>query len=50
LDEIAQEKAGIIKENVTLVLNFRNKIIEQIAKEKNSSIIFTNKKIKTNLL
>jgi hypothetical protein len=31
-------------------LNFKNKVIEKIAKEKKSEIIFSKKKVKTNLL
>ncbi len=50
IEKISKEKAGIIKKNIPLVLNFKNNVIEKIAKEKNAKIIYTNKKIKTNLL
>ena len=50
IDEISSQKAWIIKENIPVVLNFRNKIIEKKAKKENSRIIFTNNKTKTNLL
>lgn len=50
IDKISFEKAGIIKENTLIVLNFKNNIIESIAKEKNAEIIFSNKNIETNLL
>lgn len=50
LKEISFQKAWIIKNNIPIVLNHKNKIIEEIAKQKKAPIIFTNKKLKTNLL
>lgn len=50
LEEISAQKAWIIKENTPIVINHNNKIIEKIAREKNAPLIFTDKKIKTNLL
>jgi len=50
LDEISYQKAGIIKENIPIVYNHKNEIIEKIAKQKNAPIIFTTKRIKTNLI
>ena len=49
LKKISEEKAGIIKKNIPVVVNIKNKIIEEKALKENSEIIFTNKKIKTNL-
>lgn len=49
LEEIASQKAGIIKSWIPIVLNFYNDIIEQQAKNMNASIIFTDKSIATNL-
>jgi dihydrofolate synthase/folylpolyglutamate synthase len=49
LDKISFEKAGIIKENVPLFLNIKNKVIEKRAKEKKAQIIFTNKEVDNNL-
>lgn len=50
LEEIAFQKAWIIKYGKPVVINFHNKIIEDIAEEKNSPIIFTNKIGETNLI
>ncbi len=49
LEEISREKAWIIKEKIPIFLNHKNKEIEKIAKEKNSPLFFTDKKVKTNL-
>lgn len=49
-EEISYQKAWIIKLWVPIVYNHKNEIIEKIAKNKKAPIIFTNKKIKTNLL
>lgn len=50
LEEIAFQKAGIIKPNIPIVINKHNPIIENIAHTKNAPILFTDKKIATNLL
>lgn len=50
LDDIAFQKAGIIKPWVPLVMNFHNTIIEQQAKEKWAPVVFTDTLISTNLL
>ncbi len=50
IDRISFEKAWIIKNNIPLIINHRNKVIEEVAKSKNAPVIFTNKKIETNLL
>ncbi len=50
LEEISTQKAGIIKSWAPIVYNHENEIIEKTAKEKKSQIIFTNKKVKTNLI
>jgi len=50
LEEISFQKAGIIKEGIPIVFNHKNKVIEKIAKQKNAPIIFTEKKVKTNLI
>ncbi len=50
LEKISFEKSWIIKSNIPVVLNFENDVIENTAKEKNSEIIWADKKIKTNLL
>ena len=50
LEEIAFQKAWIIKPNIPLVLNFKNTVIEEVVKEKNAQIIFTDRKVETNLL
>jgi dihydrofolate synthase/folylpolyglutamate synthase len=50
LDDIAFQKAGIIKPWIPLVINFHNTIIEQQAQEKWAPVVFTNKSISTNLL
>jgi len=50
IDEISFQKAWIIKEGIPIVYNYKNKVIDKIAKEKNAPIIFTDKKIKTNLI
>lgn len=49
LEKISFQKAGIIKKNIPIVLNFRNKVIEEKAKEKESEIIFSKKWYNTNL-
>jgi len=50
LEEISFQKAWIIKEWIPIVFNHKNKVIEKVAKEKKSPIIFTEKKVKTNLI
>lgn len=50
LEEISIQKAWIIKPWIPVVINHHNKVIENKAKQEKSSIIFTIKKIKTNLL
>lgn len=50
LEEIAYQKAGIIKTAKPVVLNIHNEVIEKTAKEKQSPIFFTDKLIKTNLV
>ncbi len=50
IQEISYQKAWIIKEGITVVINHKNKVIEKVAKEKKAPIIFTTKKIKTNLI
>jgi len=50
LEEISMQKAWIIKENIPIVINHRNSVIEKIAKQNKSPIIFSDKRIKTNLL
>lgn len=50
LDEISFEKAGIIKENIPVILNIKNEVIEKQAKEKDAKVIFTDKLYATNLL
>jgi len=50
IEEISFQKAWIIKEGIPIVYNHKNKIIEDIAKLKNAPIIFTTKKVKTNLI
>ncbi len=49
-EEISYQKAWIIKSWVPIVYNHKNNIIEKVAKENKSPIIFTDKKIKTNLI
>ncbi|MDD3302990.1 MAG: Mur ligase family protein [Candidatus Gracilibacteria bacterium] len=48
--EISYEKAGIIKENIPIFINHKNKVIEEIAKQKNAKLIYTDTKKETNLL
>lgn len=50
LQEIAYQKAWIIKPGKPVVLNIHNEMIENIAKEKWSPIIFTDKLVETNLI
>ncbi len=50
LNKISYEKAWIIKNNIPVVLNIKNRVIEDIATKRNSKIIFTNEQKKTNLL
>jgi len=50
IDKISYQKAGIIKKGIPIIYNHKNDIIKRIALEKDSKIIFTKKKIKTNLL
>jgi len=50
IEEISFQKAWIIKEKIPVVYNHKNKIIEEIAKQKNAPIIYTFKKVKTNLI
>lgn len=50
LDDIAFQKAWIIKKWIPVVLNIHNKIIENIAKKNQSKIIFSDDKIETNLI
>ena len=50
IEEISFQKAGIIKNNIPIVYNHKNKIIEKIAEEKKAPIIFTTEKVKTNLV
>lgn len=50
LDDIAFQKAGIIKTWIPLVINFHNHVIEEQTHEKWSYLIFTDKHISTNLV
>lgn len=50
LKEIAYQKAWIIKPGKPVVLNIHNDVIEKVAKEKRSPIIFTDKLVETNLI
>ena len=50
LKKISEQKAWIIKKNIPVVLNIKNQIIEEKALKENAKIIFTEKKIKTNLI
>lgn len=50
IEEISYQKAWIIKPKIPLVINFHNDVIEKIAQEKESQIIFTSNLIKTNLI
>lgn len=50
LEKISFEKAWIIKSWIPVIINQQNKVIEDIAKEKKSKLIFTTKKVKTNML
>ena len=50
LDDIAFQKAGIIKPWVPVVLNFHNEVIAQQVQQQWSQIIFTDKNISTNLV
>ena len=50
LEEISFQKAGIIKYGIPIVYNHKNDIIQNIAQKKQSPIIFTQKKIATNLI
>jgi len=50
LKEISAQKAWIIKQDIPVVINKHNKVIEDFAKQKNAPILFTSKKIKTNLI
>ncbi len=50
LEDIAFQKAGIIKVGKPVVINFHNNVIENIAKDKESPIIFTEKLIDSNLI
>lgn len=50
LDKIAFQKAGIIKQNIPIVINKHNQIIEDIANKIKAPILFTDKSISTNLL
>ncbi len=49
LEEISEQKAGIIKKNVPIFVNFHNEVIEQTAKNMQAPLIFTTPK-NTNLL
>jgi len=49
-EEISYEKAWIIKENIPIFINHKNKVIEEIAKQKSAKLIYTNAKKETNLL
>jgi len=50
IEEISFQKAGIIKKWIPIVYNHKNKVIEKIAKQKKAPTIFTEKKVKTNLI
>lgn len=50
LEEISYQKAWIIKTWIPIVINMHNNTIQKRAQEIWSPIIFTNKKIKSNLL
>ncbi len=50
IEEISKQKAWIIKQWIPVFINHHNKVIENKAIEKNAPIIFTDKKIKTNLI
>jgi len=50
IEEISFQKAWIIKELIPIVYNHENDVIENIAKQKKAPIIFTEKKVNTNLV
>lgn len=50
IEEISFQKAGIIKEGISIVYNHKNDVIKKIAEEKKAPIIFTKNKVKTNLI
>ncbi len=50
LEKISYEKAWIIKNWIPIVINHINKVIEDTAKERKAPVIFSQKKIKTNML
>lgn len=50
LEEISFQKAWIIKPGKPVVMNFHNEVIENIAREKWSPMIFTDKLISTNMI
>lgn len=50
IEEISEQKAWIIKNGIPVILNFKNKVVEKKAKKENSKIIFSNERVKTNLL
>lgn len=43
IDKISFEKAGIIKQNCPVVIGEKNKVIEEVAKERNSEVYFAQK-------
>jgi dihydrofolate synthase/folylpolyglutamate synthase len=50
LDDIALQKAGIIKPGKPIVINMHNAVIEKIAQEKQAPLLFTDKVVSTNLI
>ncbi len=50
LDDVAYNKAWIIKKWIPIVINIHNKIIENIAQKNQSKIIFSGDKFETNLI
>lgn len=50
LDDIAFHKSWIIKNQAPVFMNFHNEIIENVAKEKLSDLIYTDRLIQTNLI
>lgn len=49
-EEISLEKAWIIKKKIPIVINQKNHVIEWIAQEKDTPLIYTDKELETNLI
>lgn len=50
IEKISAEKAGIIKPSIPVVLNHKNTVIENYAKNIKAPLIYTDRLVKTNLL